>query len=134
MSTSANRLIATVVGVAYLAIGAAGFLVSSSVGFFGTPGGLLLGIFEVNSLHNIVHIVIGVALLVAGVAGVRAAKTANSAIGAVCLLLGLGGLFVVGSPFNILAINGWDNVLHFGTSALLLAVGLGAERSARATA
>jgi hypothetical protein len=38
----------------------------------------------------------------------------------------------VGTPYNVLAINGADNVLHFGTSVVLLAVGLGAERVARA--
>ena len=129
MRTSPNRLLATVFGIVYVLIGIAGFFVTSGVGFIDTTGGLLLGIFEVNVLHNVAHILIGAALLIAGLSGVRAAKTVNAAVGAAYLLLGIVGLFIVGSAFNILAINGADNVLHFGSAALLLAVGLGAERA-----
>lgn len=132
MRTSPNRLLATVFGIVYVLIGIAGFFVTSGVGFFDTSGGLLLGIFEVNIFHNVAHILIGAALLIAGLSGVRASKTVNSVIGAAYLLLGIVGLFVVGSAFNILAINGADNVLHFGSAALLLAVGLGAERGTTA--
>lgn len=131
MRTSPNRLLATVFGVVYVLIGVAGFLVTSGVGLLDTTGGLLLGIFEVNGLHNIAHIVIGAALLIAGLSGVRAAKTVNAVVGAAYLVLGIAGLFVVGNAFNILAINGADNVLHFGSAALLLAVGLGAERNVK---
>jgi hypothetical protein len=132
MRASPNRLVATIIGVAYVLIGVAGFFVTAGVGFVDTPGGLLLGVFEVNILHNLVHLLIGAALLLAGLSGARAAKTVNAIAGIACLLLGLAGLFIVGSPFNILAINGADNVLHFGSAVLLLAVGLGAERG-RAT-
>jgi hypothetical protein len=134
MSKSPNRLLATVFGIVYVLIGIAGFFVTSGVGFFDTSGGLLLGIFEVNIFHNVAHVLIGAALLIAGLSGVRPAKTVNAVIGAVYLLLGIVGLFIVGSAFNILAINGADNVLHFGSAVLLLAVGLGAERSVRTAA
>jgi hypothetical protein len=131
MRTSPNRLLATVFGIVYVLIGIAGFFVTSGVGFFDTPGGLLLGIFEVNIFHNVAHLLIGAALLVAGLSGVRPAKTVNAVVGTAYLLLGIVGLFIVGSAFNILAINGADNVLHFGSAVLLLAVGLGAERTSR---
>jgi len=134
MSTSPNRLLATIFGIVYVIIGIAGFFVTSDVGLLDTSGGLLLGIFEVNILHNIAHLLIGAALLIAGLSGVRASKTVNSVVGAAYLLLGIVGLFIVGSPFNILAINGADNVLHFGSAVLLLAVGLGAERSVKTAA
>jgi hypothetical protein len=129
MRTSPNRLLATIFGIVYVIIGIAGFFVTANVGLLDTTGGLLLGIFEVNILHNIAHLLIGAALLIAGLSGIRPAKTVNSVVGAVYLLLGIVGLFIVGSAFNILAINGADNVLHFGSAVLLLAVGLGAERS-----
>jgi hypothetical protein len=130
MSASPNRLTAIVVGAAYLLLGAGGFAVTSGIGFFAVPGGLLLGILEVNGLHNVVHIVLGAALLLAGVAGAPAAKTVNGVAGAACLVLGLVGLFIVGTPYNLPAINGVGNVLHFGSSVVLLAVSLGAERGA----
>jgi hypothetical protein len=134
MSKSPNRLLATVIGILYVLIGAAGFAVTMGIGFFAAPGGLLFGIFEVNSFHNVAHLLLGATLLIAGLAGVRAARTVNSVVGAAYLVLGIAGLFVVGSPLNILAINGADNVLHFGSAALLLAVGLGAERAVKTAA
>jgi hypothetical protein len=56
---------------------------------------------------------------------------ANTIIGAVYLLLGVVGLLLVGgdNPLNVLALNGADNVLHFASAVVLLAVGLGADRS-----
>jgi hypothetical protein len=128
---SPNRLLAVIFGAVYLLVGLLGFTVTGGVGFVATQGGLLLGLFEVNPLHNIAHLLIGAVLLVAGLSGVRAAKGANTTIGAVYLLLGIVGLFILDSAANILALNGADNGLHFGSAILLLAVGLGAERATR---
>ncbi len=128
MRSSANRMLATIFGAAYLLIGGAGFTVTAGVGFFQTPGGLLFGLFEVNLAHNVAHLAIGLALVIAGVAGVRAAKAANVAVGTLYLLLGLAGLFVVGGPFNLLAINGADNVLHIVSTIAGLAIALWPRR------
>jgi hypothetical protein len=134
MRSSPNRLTAIAFGVLYVVLGAAGFLVTPGIGFFDAPGAILFGFFEVNPLHNATHLLFGAALLVAGLSGIRPAKTVNSVVGTACLVLGLAGLFVVGSAYNILAINGADNVLHFGSAALLLAVGLGSDRAVKAAA
>lgn len=131
MTTSPNRLLATVFGAVYVLVGALGFTVTSGGGFFSTEGGLLLGLFQVNIFHNVAHLLIGAALLIAGLSSVNAAKTVNSVIGAAYLVLGLAGLFLIGSALNILALNAADNVLHFASAVVLLAVGLGADRSAR---
>jgi len=128
MNRSPNRVLATVFGAVYVLVGILGFTVTSGVGFFATDGGLLLGIFEVNIFHNVAHILIGAALLLAGLSSVNASKTVNSVIGSAYLVLGLIGLFLVGSPLNILALNVADNVLHFGSAVVLLAVGLGADK------
>ncbi|MDQ1128363.1 DUF4383 domain-containing protein [Microbacterium sp. SORGH_AS_0888] len=132
MGSSPNRLLAVVFGGVYLVVGLLGFAFTSGVGFISTEGGLLLGIFAVNPLHNIAHLLIGAALLIAGLSGVRAAKTVNVVIGAAYLLLGVVGFFLVGTGANILALNTPDHFLHLGSAVLLLAVGLGAERGARA--
>jgi hypothetical protein len=129
MSQSPNRLLAVVFGAVYLLVGLLGFTATSGVGLFDTSGGLLLGIFEVNVFHNVAHLLIGAALLIAGLSNVRAARAVNTTIGAAYLLLGILGLFMVGTEFNILAINAADNVLHFGSAAVLLAVGLGSDKS-----
>ena len=129
MQASPNRLAATILGALYLVVGIAGWFAVSAVGFFSTTGGLLVGLFGVNPLHNALNILIGAALLMAGLFTVAAAKTVTTIAGTAFLVLGIAGLFVIGGPFNVLALNGADNVLHLASSVVLLAVGLGAERS-----
>ncbi|MDC7804487.1 DUF4383 domain-containing protein [Sphingomonas sp. BLCC-B65] len=131
MNSSPNRLVATVFGAVYLVVGALGFAVTGGVGFLATDGGLLLGIFAVNPLHNIAHLLIGAALVIAGLSSVRAAKTINATIGAAYLLLGVVGFFLVGTSANILALNVPDHFLHLASAIVLLGVALGAERGAR---
>ncbi|OZD33386.1 hypothetical protein CH252_37265 [Rhodococcus sp. 06-1477-1B] len=134
MSSSPNRIVATVFGAVYLLVGLLGFAVTGGVGFIATQGGLLLGIFEVNPLHNIAHLLIGAALLVAGLANARAAKGVNTTVGAVYLLLGIVGFFLVGTAANILALNVPDHFLHLASAVVLLGVGLGTERNVPRTA
>ena len=130
MTKSPNRVIGLIFGAIYIVIGIVGFTATTGVGFFATDGGLLLGIFEVNLAHNLAHLVIGAALFIAALASAKLSALANSAVGAAYLLLGIAGLFLVDSQFNYLALNVADNVLHFASAAVLLAVGLGALRPA----
>ncbi len=126
-----NRRVALVLGVVYLLVGLAGFLVTGGVGFASPDGNSLLG-FGVNPLHNIVHILVGVVLLAAS-RRTASARAANLAIGATYLLLGIIGLFIADATnaLNIIALNGADNVLHLGTALVLLAVALGTDKPAR---
>lgn len=133
MSRSPNRVLGVFFGGVYLLIGLLGFTVTGSVDFFATDGGLLAGILEVNIFRNVTHLVIGSALLLAGLSNIPAARTVNLTVGGLFLLLGLAGLFLVGSPFNYLAVNSAGNVLLFASAVVLLAVGLGAEKGVRAT-
>jgi hypothetical protein len=129
MRSSPNRLVATIFGGVYLLVGLLGFAVTGGVGLFATEGGLLLGVFAVNPLHNIAHLLIGGALLAAGLVSARAAKTVNIVVGAAYLLLGIVGFFLVGTPANILALNVPDHFLHLASAIVLLGVGLAAERA-----
>lgn len=131
MRTSPNRILGLILGVLFLVAGAAGFLVTSGLGPFDQQGAPLLGLLRVNPVHNIAHLVIGLGLGAAALAGVRWSRPLNIGVGAAYLLLGMFGLFAVGTDANVLAINGGDNVLHFASATLLLAVGLGAERPER---
>ena len=134
MRTSPNRVIATIFGAVYLLVGALGFAYTGGVGFVATQGGLILGIFEVNPLHNIAHLLIGAALLIAGLSSAVAAKTVNIVVGAAYLLLGIVGFFLAGTGANILALNTPDHFLHLASAIVLLGVGLGAERASRSSA
>ena len=69
--------------------------------------------------------------MIAGLSTIAASKIVNTVIGAVFLVLGIAGLFVIGTGLNVLALNGADNVVHFASTVILLAVGLGAERSVK---
>ena len=128
MFKSPNRVIGLILGAVYVVIGIVGFTATTGVDFVSTDGGLLIGLFEVNPLHNLAHLAIGAALLLGALISAKASALVNSAVGAAYLLLGLAGLFLIDSQFNYLAINVADNVLHFASAALLLAVGLGALR------
>jgi hypothetical protein len=132
ISASPNRLLATVIGAIYVVIGVLGFTVTNGGGFFATHGSLLLGVFEVNPFHNVAHVVIGAALLMAGLSSLRAAKTVNTIVGTFYLLLGIVGLFLVGTDLNVLALNVPDHVLHFASAVMLLGVGLGADQEVSA--
>lgn len=130
MKNSPNRILGVIFGAVYVVIGLLGFAVTGGVGFIATEGGLLLGIFEVNPLHNIAHLLIGAALLLAGLASVRAAKGVNGTVGAVYLLLGIVGFFIVDTAANILALNTADHILHLGSALVLLVVAIAADKHA----
>ncbi len=127
---SVNRLLAYGLGAVYLLIGALGFAVTSGVDFAGREGNSLLG-FQVNPLHNIVHLLVGAVLLLGASRGVAAARSANIAIGGTYLVVGIIGLFILNSDANILALNSADNVLHLVSAAALLGAGLAADKPAR---
>lgn len=129
MTQSPNRLVATIFGAVYLLVGVLGLFVAGG-NFAGQEGGLLLGVFQVNQLHNIAHLLIGAVLLAAGLRNTRAAKAANTTVGAVYLLLGIIGFFIVDTALNILALNTPDHWLHLVSAIVLLGVGLALDRDA----
>ena len=57
-------------------------------------------------------------------------RAANSGLGFALLVLGFAGLLLIGSEFNVLALNAADNVLHFAAAVVLLLVGIGADSRA----
>lgn len=118
MTYTSNRLVAVIVGGIWALWGA--------VALFTPAGELFLGLVGQNLWQNLLHLVIGTGLVVAGLASAAIARIGNRIVGTFALLLGLAGLFMVGSEFNIFELDATVNALHFATSCLLLAVGLGA--------
>ena len=123
-TASLNRAVAAAFGAVFLLVGLIGFAVTGAVGFAGREGTALLGLFDVNPLHNIVHLAVGALLLAAAARGAAAARAANILVGAVYLLVGVVGLFVLTSDLNVIALNSADNVLHLASAAALLGIGL----------
>lgn len=123
--TTVNQKFAYAFGAVYVLVGLMGFAVTGGVGFAETDGSLLLGLFEVNPLHNIVHLAIGAAFLIGASAGHMAARSVNFAVGAVYLLVGLAGFMIDrGGEANILALNVADNWLHIISGAAALGVAM----------
>jgi len=131
LQDSPNRLLGAVFGVVYLLVGLIGFAVTGFDGFVDTDTNEKVIFFEVNPLHNIAHLGIGALLLFSAMKSVAAAKGSNVLVGAVYLLLGIVGLFILDSEANILSLNRADNVLHLASAALLLGVGLSQDKNVR---
>jgi Domain of unknown function (DUF4383) len=123
-----NTLAAFLFGAGFLVLGMVGFTVSGGHHAIGSTGGHLIGLFEVNLLHNVVHLAIGVLMIVAAVAGTRPAKVVDALVGVIYLATGAVGLFAADTSLNILALNGADTTLHLVVGALLLAIGVLADR------
>jgi hypothetical protein len=118
-----GRRLALAVGIAYTLVGIVGFFVTGFDRFAAPSNERLLGIFEINPLHNVVHLIIGLA----GLALWQRRDTAR-AYGA-ALVAGYGvtflyGLFVAGKDTgaNFLSLNAADNVLHLGSALLGAAI------------
>ena len=122
-----NMTVAMVFGAIYTLVGIAGFFVTDN--FIGQEGGSLLG-FQVNHLHSIVHLLIGLALLAASRSH-AAARSANLAIGVTYLALGVIGPFLTGTEANIIALNAADHWLHIASGLVLAGVGAFADKGAR---
>ncbi|HWG93847.1 MAG TPA: DUF4383 domain-containing protein [Mycobacteriales bacterium] len=123
-----NQTVALAFGAIYTLVGIAGFFVSET--FADRTDNDLLGIFQVNHLHNIVHLLIGVALIAASKRH-DTSRGANLAIGVTYLALGVLGPPITGTALNVVALNGADHVLHLASGAVLTAVALLADKNAR---
>ena len=125
---SINKVFARGFGAIYIVVGAVGFAITKHVAFSGPHGRKLLGIFEVNPLHNIVHILIGAALVAASFGTVKAARGMNLTIGVAYFATFLLGLVMVGKSWDFLALNQPDNLLHLATATVALVVALRTDR------
>ena len=125
---STVQVVALLFGAIYLAAGVLGFLPFLG-GSYTMTNHALLGIFNINLLHNLVHIVIGIAGLAAA-ASVANSRTFCQVVGVILLLLGVLGVFVA-KPLGLLDIGGIDIALHLVSGAVLAYFGFAAPVSTR---
>ena len=124
--TTPVQTVARLVGIVFLLVGIAGFIpgittnLYDGLEFAGDDGNAeLLGLFEVSVLHNLVHALFGIGILMAA-----------TAEGARTFLLGSGAIYVVLFVLGILGGGDWvpindaDNWLHLALGVGLLALGL----------
>jgi ABC-type transport system involved in multi-copper enzyme maturation permease subunit len=125
------QLLALAIGAVYTLVGIVGFFVTGFDNFASETNETLLG-FEINPLHNIVHLLIGLA----GLALWRRLDTARTYGWLLAAGYGLAfiyGLFAAGNrDINFLSLNGADNILHLVSALAGVAIALWpAERTAR---
>jgi uncharacterized protein DUF4383 len=122
---------AVVFGAIYLLAGIAGFLPFLG-GSDTQTSSALFNVFQVNLLHNLVHVAIGIAGLAAA-SNLRNARNYCRVVGLILLLLGVTGIFVA-QPFGLINIGGLDVGLHLASGALLAYFGFAAPIVTRSAA
>lgn len=119
---SKAQLFTRIFGAVYITVGLVGF-----AGFVGGTASqeptMLLGIFGVTLAHNIVHLAVGAAFL-AGSLSNRSAQAVSLVVGGVYVLVGVIGVASIDFVDGLLNINLADNLLHLGTGALFVLIGL----------
>lgn len=128
------RTLALIIGVIYTLVGILGFFVTGFGDFVdNNTDETLLG-FEINGLHNVVHLLIGVA----GIALSRTLATARTY--GWLLAIGYGAVFIFGLfaagddvDYNFLSLNAADNWLHALSALAGLAIALWPVRGADRT-
>lgn len=120
------KTIGMLFGWIYTIVGIAGFIPALG-GSFSMTGSTLLGVAPVNVLHNIVHLIIGIA-------GLTMSRTEEGAgtfcktFGIILLLIGIIG-FIQPNLFGILPIGGGDIWIHLITGAILAVAGFASAPS-----
>lgn len=109
------RTMAILFGIAFIFAGVAGFLPAL------TQNGLLFGVFEVDAMHNIVHLVSGVIAIMAATS-YKFSKLYFQIFGIIYGIVTLVG-FVNGGDLYIMHVNMADNFLHLIITIVALLLG-----------
>jgi uncharacterized membrane protein len=111
-----EKTIVTILGVVFIAVGL--------LGFVNNP---VLGIFAVDTLHNVIHLLSGALALWAVNKGMGAVTTFAKVFGIVYGLVAILG-FLMGSPIlGLVTVNMADNVLHIVLAVVFLYIGFGGK-------
>ena len=119
------RLAAIVIGIVFVLVGL--------LGFVNNP---VLGLFQVNPLHNLIHIISGIVLL-AGAFSSLGSSMALKIIGVVYALVAILGFFAVkadGMLLGLIPVNPADQWLHVVLAIVILVAAFGLPDDDRAMA
>ena len=109
-------------GVVFLVVGILGYVPAATSDMNGMP--MLLGIFHVNSAHNVVHIASGIVFLLCGFSGAAASQLFFRIFGLVYALVAVLGFMKPEGPLlSLISNNVADTWLHVGLAAAMLIIG-----------
>ena len=112
------KRIAVIFGILFVAGGLLGFVPAVN------PGGKLLGMFDVNGAHNLVHIATGVVALIVGFASDKASRIFFQVFGIVYAAVAALGFFYGNQPLlGMISNNVADTWLHVVVAAISLYLG-----------
>jgi hypothetical protein len=102
---------------AYLVMGAL-LLIAGILGFFQNP---LLGLFVVDTLHNLIHVGSGIVTAAVAFRGIAAMRTWGKLFGLFYLVVAIIGAVVPGGDvLGLLHLNIADNLLHLALALFFL--------------
>jgi hypothetical protein len=120
MSRSLATKVSLALGIVYVLVGVLGFIPGITVANGMAPGqGLLLGIFAVNTVHNLAHLVLGAALIWAATGD--NVRLVNRGLAIVFAILVVGSL--IAPIVEGVAINPPDTGLHLLSLLVTGAIG-----------
>ena len=113
------KTMAVLFGLVFLVVGILGFVPAV------TKNEMLLGIFHVNTAHNAVHLLSGVAALLCGLSGVGASRMYFRIFGLVYALVAVLGFLNPGDTMllGLISNNMATTWLHVGIAAVSLLIG-----------
>lgn len=118
------KKLAILFGVVFVLVGILGFV--PALAPRGTDGmRYLLGLFMVGTVHNLIHLLSGVAALIAGFTSEKYAKYYFQIFGIVYGLVTVIGFIQQTTVLGLFPIDLADNFLHLALSAVILFVGFG---------
>jgi hypothetical protein len=120
------KTLAMIFGVVFVLVGL--------LGFVNNP---ILGLFAVDALHNIVHIILGI-VLIAGARNMnpKAAVSSMKTVGIIYIVLAVLGFILVpvsGKLLGLVTMNGADNWLHVVLGVALLIAAMAAKPSMKSS-
>jgi hypothetical protein len=120
------KTMAVLFGVILLVVGVLGFVPAV------TKNEMLLGIFHVNTVHNVVHLLSGAVALFCGMTSIGASRNYFRIFGIVYGAVAVLGLMHMGEHTKLLGLisnNDADTYLHIGIAAVSLILGFMPSRA-----
>jgi hypothetical protein len=115
---SMTKKFLSVVGIVFIIVGL--------LGFFNDP---VLGLFEVDTMHNIIHLLSGILALIFASQGDGPARMFAKVFGAVYALVAIIGFVQGDTVLGIITINTADNYLHVLLALLFFLIGFSGSSS-----